>query len=101
MPSPEPWVLAAAAALSVTLAVLVVYNGMIAFRLWRVRKQSLGTLQDRGPQGPDAAAHDAMVRFRASPTASPGSGTSSTSWSSRGCSGRWRASRPAPWPPPR
>lgn len=64
MPSPEPWVLAAAAAMSVTLAVLVVFNGVVAVRMWRLRRQSLGTLQDPDLQGQDSSAHDAMVRFR-------------------------------------
>lgn len=64
MPRPEPWVLAAAAAISTTLAMLVLYNAVIAFRMWRLRRHSLGPLQDRDRPGQDSAAHDAMVRFR-------------------------------------
>jgi tight adherence protein B len=64
MPSPEPWVLAAAAAISVTLAVLVIFNGVIGLRMWRLRRQSLGTLEDGDRLGQDTTAHDAMVRFR-------------------------------------
>lgn len=63
MPRPEPWVLAAAAAISTTLAMLVLYNAVIAFRMWRLRRHSLSTLQDQDRPGQDSA-HDAMVRFR-------------------------------------
>ena len=65
MPRPDPWVLAAAASLSVTLAVLVVFNAVMALRAWRVRRHSLDTLQDPDRQGQDSAAQEAMVRVRA------------------------------------
>jgi tight adherence protein B len=64
MPRPEPWVLAAAAAIAVTLAVLVVFNAVILFRVWRLRKSSLDTIQDRDRPGPGAMVQDAVVRFR-------------------------------------
>jgi tight adherence protein B len=65
MPRPEPWVLAAAAAIATTLAVLVVFNGVVAFRVWRLRRHSLGTLQDPNRQGQDPMVQASLVRFRA------------------------------------
>jgi tight adherence protein B len=64
MPRPEPWVLAAAAAVAVTLAVLVVFHGAVAFRIWRLRTSSLATLQDGGHAGQASLIPDAVVRFR-------------------------------------
>jgi tight adherence protein B len=46
MPRPEPWVLALAAALSAVLAVVFVFQALMALREWRVRKDALGSLQD-------------------------------------------------------
>jgi tight adherence protein B len=65
MPRPEPWVLAAAAAVAVTLAVLVVFHAAVAFRIWRLRTYSLATLQDGGQGGQASVVQDALVRFRA------------------------------------
>jgi tight adherence protein B len=65
MPRPEPWVLAAAAAMAVTLAVLVVFYAVVAFRVWRLRRSSLATIRDGDRQGQDPAVKDEMVRFRA------------------------------------
>jgi tight adherence protein B len=66
MPRPEPWVLAAAAALAVTLAVLVFFQAAVALHVWRLRRSSLATLQGGGGQsGPPSLVQDAVVRFRA------------------------------------
>jgi tight adherence protein B len=65
MPRPEPWVLAAAAAMAVTLAVLVVFYAVVAFRVWRLRRSSLATIRDGDRPGQDPAVQDEMVRFRA------------------------------------
>ncbi len=63
IPRPEPWVLVAAATISTTLAVLVLFSGVTAFRVWRLRRHSLGTLQDPADrQRPEGPVHDAMVR---------------------------------------
>jgi tight adherence protein B len=71
IPRPEPWVLVAAAAISTTLAVLVVFSMVSGFRLWRLRRQSLDSLRD--PDGPrhDSMVHDAMVRSPADRRSSP------------------------------
>ena len=45
MPRPEPWVLAIAASLSAVLAVVFVYQALMAAREWRVRKDALGSLR--------------------------------------------------------
>lgn len=55
MPTPEPWVLAAAAAFSAVFAVLVVFQAVTALREWRVRKDVLGSL--RGPGRGQQVAH--------------------------------------------
>ena len=65
MPRPEPWVLAAAAAMAVTLGVLVVFHAALALRVWRLRRSSLGTLQDQNRQARDSVAQDSVVRSRA------------------------------------
>jgi tight adherence protein B len=65
MPRPEPWVLAAVAALAATLAVLVVFQAVLALREWRLRRSSLATIQDRDRDGQNAPGQDAVVRFRA------------------------------------
>lgn len=64
MPRPEPWVLAAAAAIAVTLAVLVIFQGVVALRIWRLRRNSLATLQDGGQPAQASLVQDAVVRFR-------------------------------------
>ncbi|MDH3271192.1 MAG: type II secretion system F family protein [Gemmatimonadota bacterium] len=46
MPRPDPWLFAAAAALSAVLAVFVVFQAAIALREWRVRRAALDSLKD-------------------------------------------------------
>jgi tight adherence protein B len=65
MPRPEPWVLAAVAATAVTLAVLVVFYAVVAFREWRLRRNSLATIKGGDQPAQDSLAQDAVVRFRA------------------------------------
>lgn len=64
MPRPDPWVLAAAAALSVALAVMVVFHGVVALRQWRLRKEALGSLHERDRAAHSASAQHAVVRNR-------------------------------------
>ena len=64
MPRPEPWVLVVAAAVSAVLAVFVLYQAMAAFREWRLRRESLATLQHRDRPGPDAAVQESVLRAR-------------------------------------
>jgi tight adherence protein B len=64
MPRPEPWVLAAAAALATTLGVLVVFHSVTAFQLWRLRRVSLGTIQSGDAEAKGNAVQDAVVRFK-------------------------------------
>jgi tight adherence protein B len=64
MPRPDPWVLAAAAAIAVTLAVIVVFHAVMAFRVWRLRKNSLATIQLRDRRGQDPVVQDSVVRYR-------------------------------------
>jgi tight adherence protein B len=45
MPRPEPWVLAALAAFSAVLAVVVVFQVMAVLREWRIRRDALGSLK--------------------------------------------------------
>ncbi|HSH76724.1 MAG TPA: type II secretion system F family protein [Longimicrobiales bacterium] len=58
-PRPDPWILAAAAAFSAVLAVIVVFQGVIAVRQWRVRREALGSLggAGRGSQDPQVRAY--------------------------------------------
>lgn len=67
MPRPEPWLLAAAAAMSAMLAVFVLYQAVAAFREWRLRRDSLAALrqQDHRGQGHGPVAEDAVLRVRA------------------------------------
>ncbi|MGK7312250.1 MAG: type II secretion system F family protein [Candidatus Longimicrobiales bacterium M2_2A_002] len=65
MPRPEPWVLAAIAALSAVLAVFVLFQAVIAFREWRLRRDALATLDDRDGQGQSSEVQDAVLRVRA------------------------------------
>lgn len=65
MPRPDPWVLAAAAALSVALAVLVVFQGLAALREWRLRKHALSGLRDPKDRAAQSASmQDAVVHTR-------------------------------------
>lgn len=61
MPRPEPWILALAAAFSAALAVFVVFQGVAAAREWRVRRDALGSLRERGATGAGHSAHS-LVR---------------------------------------
>lgn len=66
MPRPEPWVIAALAATSGVLAVFVLFQAGIAFREWRLRRDALATLGDRGGQRQDrAGVQDSVLRVRA------------------------------------
>jgi tight adherence protein B len=62
MPRPEPWLLAAAAALSAVLAVVVCFQIASALREWRMRKNVLGSLRDDGGLAQDDAPRDAVLR---------------------------------------
>jgi tight adherence protein B len=64
MPRPDPWVLAAAAALSAIVAVLVVFQATAALREWRLRRDALGTLHDGGGGGQGSRVQDSVVRAR-------------------------------------
>ena len=64
MPRPEPWVFAAAAALSAVIAVFVIFQAAAAVREWRLRKAALGSL-DPEPKDRDAQLQDSVVRARA------------------------------------
>lgn len=59
---PEPWILAAAAAISAVLAVIVVFQAVVAVRQWRLRKDALGSLAREGRGGKDAEAPASVVR---------------------------------------
>jgi tight adherence protein B len=65
MTTPEPWVLAAAAALSAVVAVLVGFQAAAALREWRMRKDVLDSLRvgDREPQ--EASPDTSVIRSRA------------------------------------
>ena len=63
MPRPEPWVLAAAAALSAVLAVFVAFQAVAAFREWRLRRDALGSLKDGDREGQDP--RESVIRARA------------------------------------
>lgn len=56
MPRPDPWILAAAAAFSAVIAVIVVFQAAMALREWRIRKDALDSLRgDDGGQDPRLA----------------------------------------------
>lgn len=60
MPRPEPWMIAVAAALSAVMAVVVVFQAVLAFRDWRVRRHALDSLRSdneggRGTEMPEAS----------------------------------------------
>lgn len=52
MSRPDPWILAAAAALSAVLAMVVAFQAVAAFREWRMRKDALSSIGEdhRGQQ---------------------------------------------------
>jgi tight adherence protein B len=62
MPRPDPWVLAAAAALSAVLAMVVAFQAVAVFREWRMRKDALNSLGEdhRGQQ--DVRSEASVVR---------------------------------------
>jgi tight adherence protein B len=66
MPRPDPWVFSVAAALAVTLAVLVVFQAVVAIRVWRLRKASLGTIQEQPRKEQEHSARDTVVDIEAS-----------------------------------
>jgi len=58
MPRPEPWMLAAAAAFSAVLAVVVIFELRNAIREWRLRKDAIGSLRGdtrKRQEGPSSA----------------------------------------------
>ena len=63
MPRPEPWILAAAAALSAVFAVFVAFQAMAAYREWRLRRDALGSLRDPDAGGSDP--RESVIRARA------------------------------------
>ena len=62
MSRPDPWMLALAAALSVALLVVVVFQALAAAREWRVRRAALGTLGPASRRRPDAQVPASVVR---------------------------------------
>lgn len=65
MPATEPWVVALAAALSVALAVIVLVQGTIALREWRIRRDALGTLRPDSASGGATDPRTSVVRSNA------------------------------------
>lgn len=61
---PDPWILAAAAAFSAALVVVVVFQAMAALQEWRLRRDSLASLGDDGSRGGDPGAQESVVRRR-------------------------------------
>lgn len=61
-PRSEPWVLAAAAALSAVLLVVVLFQAFVALREWRLRKTALGTLKDGNGGRRDSEIQASVVR---------------------------------------
>lgn len=64
----DPWFVAAAAALSAILAVIVVFQAVAALREWRLRKGVFVTLRRGDRRQPDAAVE--VIRQRAEPQSS-------------------------------
>lgn len=62
MSRPDPFVLAAAAALSAILAVMVAFQAVAVLRERRIRKDALGTLGEHDRRQQDAQAHASVVR---------------------------------------
>ena len=65
MSRPEPWMLALAAAISAALAMVVVFQAVIALREWRLRRDITRQLRSGGQSAPDAGTHQAVVRATA------------------------------------
>jgi tight adherence protein B len=62
MNRPEPWVLAALAAFSAVLAVVVAFQAASALREWRLRREALGTLRRGGRSHASGPAQPSVVR---------------------------------------
>ncbi|NIP60721.1 MAG: type II secretion system F family protein [Gemmatimonadetes bacterium] len=62
MPRPDPWLLAAAAAFSAVLAVIVAFQAISALREWRMRRDVLDSLRDEDREGQDSRTQDSVVR---------------------------------------
>jgi tight adherence protein B len=71
MPRPDPWLLAAAAALSAILAVFVVSQAVAALQEWRLRRDALGTLRDQEGRGQDPQDRASVMRARTNVEDSP------------------------------
>ena len=65
MPRPDPWLLAAAAALSAVIALLVVFQAAAALREWRVRKDVLAALKKRDAGAGASSSQASVVRASA------------------------------------
>lgn len=62
MPRPEPWILAAMAAFSAVLAVVVAFQAVILLRHWRIRKDALGSLRDGDDRRQESQSQGSVVR---------------------------------------
>lgn len=65
MPRPAPWMLAAAAAFSAVLAVIVAFQALSALREWRTRKDALGSLKTDDRRRNALQTSASVVRARA------------------------------------
>lgn len=65
MPRPDPLVLAAAAALSAVLVVIVLFQAMAALQEWRLRRDALASLDDKDGTSRDPGTQESVVRRRA------------------------------------
>jgi tight adherence protein B len=65
MPRPDPWLLAAAAAMSAAIAVLVLFQALAAVREWQLRRAALGEFRERDARTKDSSAEDFVIRPRA------------------------------------
>lgn len=61
---PDPFVVAGAAALSVALAVIVVFQGIAALREWHLRRDALRTLAGPDRRKPDSVSEESVFRVR-------------------------------------
>ena len=64
MPRPDPWILAVVAGLSATLAVIVAFQAVAAYREWRLRKDALGSLRDEDREQDESTLQAAVLRAR-------------------------------------
>jgi len=65
MPTPAPWALAAAAAFSAIMAVLVVFQAVSALREWRMRRDVLSSLKANDRERHDNQPQHSVLRERA------------------------------------